>query len=58
MVLLAGVLAAGTGAAGVTAFAAENTEGTKAEGGNITIAVTSDPRTSTHFMLWTRQVLT
>lgn len=44
MVLLAGVLAAGTGAAGVTAFAAENTEGTKAEGGNITIAVTSDPQ--------------
>ena len=40
--LLAAAVAGTTVMSGMTAFAAE-TEGTKAEGGNITIAETADP---------------
>ena len=47
--LLAAAVAGTTVMSGMTAFAAE-TEGTKAEGGNITIA-----ETSIRFMLWIRQ---
>ena len=41
--LLAAAVAGTTVMSGMTAFAAE-TEGTKAEGGNITIAETADPQ--------------
>ncbi len=44
MVLLAGALAISTTATGASVFAAENTEGAKAQGGNITIAVSADPQ--------------
>ena len=42
--LLAAAVAGTTVMAGTAVFAAENTEGAKAAGGNITIAETTDPQ--------------
>ena len=55
--LLAAAVAGTTVMAGTAVFAAENTEGAKAAGGNITIAETKILRISIHCMLWIRQVL-